>query len=42
MKNIHRIFEKIAEYKPYDFPKVNTVALITYFRPFWLQSFAFA
>ena len=28
MKNIHRIFEKTAQYKPYEFTKVNTGALI--------------
>ena len=28
MKNIHRIFENTAEYKPYKFAKGNTVALI--------------
>ena len=28
MKNTHIIFEKTAEYEPYDFAKVNTVALI--------------
>ena len=25
MKNIHRIFEKTAEYEPYEFAKENTV-----------------
>ena len=28
MKNIHRIFEKTAQYKPYEFDNVNTVTLI--------------
>ena len=28
MKNIHRILEKTAEYEPYEFAKVNAVALI--------------
>ena len=28
MKNIHRIFEKTAQYKPYEFDNVKTVALI--------------
>ena len=28
MENNQRIFEKTAEYEPYDFAKVNTVALI--------------
>ena len=27
MKNNRRIFEKTAEYEPYEFTKVNTVAL---------------
>ena len=33
MKNIHRIFENTAEYKPYKFAKVNTVALISQLLP---------
>ena len=28
MKNIHRILEKTAECEPYEFAKVNTIALI--------------
>ena len=28
MKNIHRILERTVEYEPYEFAKVNTVALI--------------
>ena len=28
MKNIHGILEKTAECKPYEFVKVNTIALI--------------
>ena len=28
VKNIHRIFEKIPEYTPYEFAKINAIALI--------------
>ena len=28
VKNIHRIFEKIAEYTPYEFAKINAIAFI--------------
>ena len=28
MKNIHKILEKAAECEPYEFAKVNTIALI--------------
>ena len=41
MKNIHCILEKNAECEPYEFPKVNTIALIwqllssTFITKFW-------
>ena len=29
MKNIHKILEKTAECEPYEFAKVNTIALVS-------------